>query len=68
MDHGEEPVKCPMNFAQRHSCFTLTSQPLRIKSTKNMISCMAFDNEAKFLAVGEFDGSIRLYSPITGKL
>ena len=42
--------------------------PRTIGDHKCSISALAFDPEGKTIAVGDFEGNLKLYSPITGKV
>lgn len=68
MENQDTENKFPVNYASKQSCIAMTSKPLMIKNSDSLITCLALDKGAKYLAVGGFDGSIRIYSPLTGKL
>jgi len=45
----------------------LQGRPVKIGDSHAATTTVAFDPEGKSLAVGSYDGSIRLYSPFSGK-
>ena len=65
-----------MENKDRHISFSLPKKsplriigkPFKINDNKVDILSVAFDPEGKQLAVAGFDGSLKLYSPGTGKL
>ena len=48
--------------------FKLTNKPLKVGDNSSEINTIAYDPEGKSIAVGCFDGGIKVYSPYTGKL
>ena len=47
--------------------FNLASPPVKLGDNQCDISSLSYDPEGRFLAVGMYDGSIKLYNPFTGK-
>lgn len=47
--------------------FSMASPPVKVGDNQSDISSIAYDPEGKFLAVGAYDGAIKIYSPFTGK-
>ena len=47
--------------------FSFTNAPVKMGDSQSDISTLSYDPEGKFLAVGTYDGAIKLYSSFTGK-
>jgi len=42
-------------------------RPIKIDENKSDITCMQYDPEGKNIAVGSYDGSLKIFSAFTGK-
>ena len=47
--------------------FQLVSSPQKVGDHTCDITSISYDPEGRFLAVGMYDGAIKLYNPFTGK-
>ena len=63
MDKHQINLNIPKN-----SAFRVIGKPIEIGDSKQSITAMAFDPEGTRLAVGEFDGHVRIYSYVSGKI
>jgi WD40 repeat protein len=51
----------------KKSHFSFAGNPQKMGDSQSDITSMAYDTEGKFLAIGCWDGAIKIYSPFTGK-
>lgn len=47
--------------------FKIIGRPLKIDDNHSDITCLNYDPEGKNIAVGTYDGSIKIFSSYTGK-
>lgn len=55
-----------MTFGKKQP-FKIQGRPIKVGDNHSSITSMAYDPEGKSIAISTFDGSIKLYSPFTGK-
>lgn len=65
---SERFSELPLNYASKNSCIKTVGRQTVIGDSTNVICALAFDPEGNRLAVAELDGSLRIYSPTTGKM
>ena len=61
----EKEIECQF---PKGSPFKVVGKPIRIGDATTEITTLAVDPEGKILAIGEFDGSVRLFSYVSGKM
>ena len=55
------------NIIPKDSPLSLYGNPVKISDAKNEVMALSYEPTDKYLAIGYFNGAVKLYSPFSGK-